>query len=179
MPRKTKSKKPKRVASPSSHADTPNVVDAPEPARMGAPRKEINYEDFESLCQMHMTEQEVCFYFKIDHKTLNERLMERYGKTFSQVYPELSVGGRVSLRRQLWMLALGSDAVYDASGRKIRDSIRPNAETARFLAKQPETRGGLGMKDAVDNTHFLGNGTYEELIGVCNELEQQKKTEPA
>lgn len=149
----------------------------PEPV-MGAPRKEVDFEAFESLCQMHATEEEICWHFKMNHETLNARLMEKYGKTFSQVYPTLSVGGRMSLRRQLWMLAMGSEAEYDPrTGQKLREAIKPNAETARFLAKQPLERGGLGMRDAVTTEHEIGTGSYEQLLGICRELEDQKRSE--
>ncbi len=147
--------------------------------KMGAPRKEIDYEAFESLCQMHATEAEICWHFKVDIDTLNARIKERYdGKTFSEVYPTLSVGGRMSLRRQLWMMAMGADAQYDPrTGAKLREAVKANPETVRFLSKQPMERGGLGMKETVETEHSIGTGSYEQLMGLAKQLEEKKRRE--
>lgn len=177
MPKKKPTKtKHRAVAKPvaENHPESPDS----SPPKMGAPRKEIDYDAFESLCQMHATEAEICWHFKVDIDTLNARVKERYGKTFSDVYPTLSVGGRMSLRRQLWMMAMGSDAQYDPrTGEKLREAVKANPETVRFLSKQPEARGGLGMKESVENTLDLGDGSYEKLMGLAQKLEEKKRNE--
>lgn len=145
---------------------------------MGAPRKEVDWEAFESLCQMHCTEEEICDHFKMTHDTLVARCREKFGRTFSEVYAEMSISGRRSLRRQLWMMAMGSPAQYDrTTGALLTPAMKPNAETARFLSKQPTHRGGLGFKDAVAQTHDVGDGSYEKLMGICRELEEKKEKE--
>ncbi len=79
---------------------------APKPAKaakasvkMGRPRIEIDFNVFEGLCRAQCTEVEIAGIFDIDIDTLNARIKERYGETFSEVYKKKSVGGKVSLRR--------------------------------------------------------------------------------
>lgn len=149
------------------------------PPKMGAPRKEINWEAFESLCQMHATEEEFCFFFKIDVVTLNTRCKEKYdGRTFSHVYEELKVGGRMSLRRRLWRNAMGDEATYDRDGNKLQEETKPHAATAIFLSKQKQERGGLGFSDKMISEHDIGDGTYEKMMGFCDLMEKEKSEEP-
>jgi hypothetical protein len=134
---------------------------------MGAPRKEVNWDDFDSLCQMHATEVEFCYFFDMCEDTLNARCKEKFNKTFSEVFKERSVGGRMSLRRSLWQSAMGD----------INAGVKPNLTAQIFLSKQPEERGGLGFSDKVTNEVAVGNGTYEQLLGLCKKLEEDKKAE--
>lgn len=146
--------------------------------KMGAPRKEIDWSAFESLCQMHATREEFCFFFKIDDVTLNTRCKEKYdGRTFSSVYEELKVGGRMSLRRRLWQNAMGTDATYDSQGNKLQEETKPHAATAIFLSKQKEDRGGLGFSDKTTNELEVGDGSFEKMMGFCDRMEKEKAEE--
>ena len=75
----------------------------------GRPRKEIDFEQFEKLCSIECTKEEVCAYFDIDDKTLEARLKEQYQAGFSEVYRSKKKRGRISLRRKQYEVALSGN----------------------------------------------------------------------
>lgn len=74
-------------------------------AKMGRPAKEIKQEQFEELCKMQCTEEEICAVFNVSDETLNKWCKNTYGKTFLEVFKEKRTGGKASLRRSQWKLA--------------------------------------------------------------------------
>ena len=72
---------------------------------MARPKKEIDQKEFEKLCALQCTQQEICDWFYIDHKTLDKWCKEVYEKSFSQVFTQKRGIGRVSLRRNQWKLS--------------------------------------------------------------------------
>ena len=76
---------------------------APKP--MGRPRKEIDFNIFEGRCRTQCTEIEIAAIFDVDVDTLNARIKEHYGETFSDVYKKKSAAGKMSLRRAQIKLA--------------------------------------------------------------------------
>ena len=98
------------------------------PRKMGSPRKPIDKTEFEKLCALQCTLEEVCGWFGITDVTLNTWCKENYeGRTFSEVFAEKRVAGKISLRRNMFQLA------------------SKNATMAIFLAKN-----WLGMSDNVE-----------------------------
>lgn len=79
------------------------------PKQMGRPRKEIDFQVFEGLCRAQCTEIEIAGIFDIDVDTLNARIKENYGETFSDVYKKKSVAGKISLRRLQFKSAEGGN----------------------------------------------------------------------
>ena len=98
---------------------------------MGRPKKEINQKQFEYLCGLQCTEQEICAFFDITEKTLTRWCKETYDLSFSQVFAIKRELGKVSLRRSQMKLA------------------EKNATMAIFLGKQM-----LGQTDKVEHTIF-------------------------
>ena len=74
-------------------------------AKMGRPVKEIKQEQFEELCKMQCTEEEICAVLNVSDETLNKWCKNTYGKTFLEVFKEKRTGGKASLRRSQWKLA--------------------------------------------------------------------------
>lgn len=73
--------------------------------KTGRPLKEINQKQFENLCAMQCTEEEICGFFGVTDKTLSGWCKRTYGQTFSEVFKEKRCGGRISLRRSQFKLA--------------------------------------------------------------------------
>ena len=73
--------------------------------KMGRPRKEIDKAQFEKLCMLQCTLDEVCSYFNCEDDTLNRWCKETYGSTFSDVFKKKRGLGRISLRRYQFQLA--------------------------------------------------------------------------
>ena len=77
-------------------------------ARSGRPRKEIDREQFEALCRLQCTEEEICSFFGVCEDTLNAWCKRTYRLTFSEVFAQKRVGGKISLRRAQFRLAENS-----------------------------------------------------------------------
>lgn len=60
---------------------------------------EEQFRQFEKLCSLQCTEEDICATFNVTDKTLNRLLKEHYGKGFSEVYTKYSAVGKISLRR--------------------------------------------------------------------------------
>lgn len=96
-------------------------------ARTGRPKIEIDRTMFESLCGIQCTEKEICSCFGCCEDTLNSWCKRTYKKTFSDIYKEKAVKGKISLRRSQFRLA------------------EKNAAMAIFLGKNY-----LGQRDSFD-----------------------------
>ncbi len=94
---------------------------------MSRQKKQIDQKQFENLCALQCTEEEICDWFDITDKTLARWCRETYNKRFSEVFREKRSGGKISLRRSQFRLA------------------EKNATMAIWLGKQY-----LGQKDTVD-----------------------------
>lgn len=86
-------------------------------AKMGRPKKEIDKRQFESLCGLRCTEEDICDFFECSPDTINRWCKANYkdddGKpmTFAEVYKQKKALGRISLRRMAWALAPKSAAM--------------------------------------------------------------------
>ena len=114
--------------------------------KTGRPKAEISQTEFEKLCAMQATEQEICDWFGVTDKTLSRWCGEVYGKTFSEVFRQKRGVGKISLRRTQFHLAEKSPAM------------------AIWLGKQY-----LGQKDEVT----VDNGN-NELMQALTDLARKK-----
>lgn len=65
----------------------------------------IDKKQFEALCAIQCTQEEICSVLNIDHKTLDAWCKSTYNANFSQIFKEKRQGGKASLRRMQWKLA--------------------------------------------------------------------------
>ena len=110
----------------------------------GRPRKEISKDQFEKLCSMQCTEEEMCGFFGVCEDTLNAWCKRTYNGTFSEVYKNHSQDGKISLRRTQFKLAERSPAM------------------AIWLGKQY-----LGQTDKIEQTNIEVDVNYQNEL---NEL---------
>lgn len=75
--------------------------------------------EFEKLCALQCTQQEICDFLEVDHKTLTRWCKRTYKKEYSQVYAEKKSGGKISLRRMQFRLAEKSAAMAIFLGKNI------------------------------------------------------------
>lgn len=116
---------------------------------MARPRKEINQTEFEKLCGLQCTEQEICSWFDVTDKTLSGWCKRTYGENFSEVYKKKSAGGKTALRRAQFKLA------------------EKNASMAIFLGKNY-----LGQTDSINyesNASLANDGFIEALAETASE----------
>ena len=77
---------------------------------MPRPLKEIDAKQFEKLCGLQCTKLEICGWFDITDKTLENWCKRTYGKGFSETFEEKRASGKISLRRAQYELALKGNA---------------------------------------------------------------------
>lgn len=72
---------------------------------MARPHKEIDQKNFESLCGLQCTLEEICGFFGVTDKTLDGWCKRTYGSSFSEVFKQKRGAGKISLRRSQFRLA--------------------------------------------------------------------------
>lgn len=87
----------------------------------------INQKNFEGMCFVQCTKEEICAILDVSDKTLTRWCIETYGVNFDGAYKRFSQGGKMSLRRNMFKQA------------------EHNPSMAIWLSKQH-----LGMKDVVE-----------------------------
>lgn len=107
--------------------------------KVGRPQKDITVDQFEKLCNMQCTLEEIAGFFDCCDDTINNWCKKTYGDNFSGVFKSKSVGGKISLRRNQFKLS------------------EKNASMAIFLGKQY-----LGQKD-MPELEEKSNGVLDEL----------------
>lgn len=74
-------------------------------ATRGPKKIELNKDEFEGLCRLQCTREEICGWFHVDHKTLDRWCRDTYHQKYSPVYKEMAQAGRISLRRAQFRMA--------------------------------------------------------------------------
>lgn len=95
---------------------------------MARPLKEIDTKQFENLCALQCTREEICGWFGVSDKTLEGWCRRTYRMGFSAIFKQKRGAGKISLRRSQWRLA------------------ERNANMAIWLGKQY-----LGQRDAPED----------------------------
>ena len=75
----------------------------------GRPRKEINWDEFDKLCSIQCTQEEIASWFNCSVDTIERAVEREHGVKFAEYYAQNSGTGKISLRRQQWQLALKGD----------------------------------------------------------------------
>jgi hypothetical protein len=114
---------------------------------MARPRKEINQKQFENLCGLQCTLEEICGWFDVCSDTLETWCKRTYKRSFSEVFAQKRGAGKISLRRSQWQLA------------------EKSASMAIFLGKQY-----LGQRDNVDVTVAGEKNNLLEAIAKTGEI---------
>ena len=105
----------------------------------------IDKKQFEQLCRMQCTREEICSFFDVSKDTLIRWCKATYGTDFETIYAQKKQGGKIAIRRfQL-------------------QQAEHNPTMAIWLGKQY-----LGQKDVIEENHNLNNGILDELIGAIN-----------
>lgn len=110
----------------------------------GRPHKEIDKEQFERLCGLQCTRDEICSWFDVTDKTLDGWCKRTYKAGFSAVFEQKRGRGKIALRRAQWQLA------------------EKNASMAIFLGKNY-----LGQSDnPQDNIDFEDTDSFFSEAGL-------------
>lgn len=75
----------------------------------GRPLKQIDEEQFENLCSIFCTLNEIASMFKVSEDTIERWCKRKYKLGFAEVYKIKSAKGKMSLRRAQFKLAMEGD----------------------------------------------------------------------
>lgn len=120
--------------------------------KAGRPKTNIDKSNFEKLCQMQCTLEEIAGFFDCCDDTINNWCKEVYDDNFSGVYKKKSVAGKISLRRNQFKIA------------------ENNASMAIFLGKQY-----LGQRDNIEVEHKDLSKVEELLNKIDKEANNDNK----
>lgn len=110
--------------------------------KMGRPKVDIDQNQFEKLCSIQCTKEEIASWFNCSVDTIEKFCARTYKDTFTAVFKNFSGRGKVSLRRNQFKLA------------------ETNVTMAIFLGKQY-----LGQTEVVEN-----HNTFEDLTPLASLL---------
>lgn len=127
----------------------------PKGSKNGVVGKAIDQKQFEKLCSMLCTEIEIAGYFGVTHDTVNAWCKKTYKKTFEEAFAELSVLGKISLRRYQFQQAETNPTMAIWLGKQIlgQRDIKDEPYTGEqitIINDVPETK--------VASKEKLGNG---------------------
>lgn len=120
--------------------------------KVGRPKTNIDKSNFEKLCQMQCTLEEIAGFFDCCDDTINNWCKEVYDDNFSGVYKKKSMVGKISLRRNQFKIA------------------ENNASMAIFLGKQY-----LGQRDNIEVEHKDLSKVEELLSKIDKEAKNDNK----
>jgi hypothetical protein len=75
----------------------------------GRPKKTVDFDTLEKLCNIQCTGEEIAAYFEIDYDTLNRIIHEHYNMTFSEYFNQNRGKGKISLRRVQYQSAMSGN----------------------------------------------------------------------
>ena len=76
---------------------------------MARPRIEIDWNQFEKLCNIHCTLCEIAAWFKCSEDTIERAVKRHYKQDFAEVYKQKQGIGKTSLRRKMFEIALNGN----------------------------------------------------------------------
>lgn len=146
-------------------------------ARTGRPKKQIDQAQFEKLCGIFCSRDDICDFFEVSKDTLIRWCKATYNETFETVYKKMSAKGRSSLRRFQFALAEKNAAVAIFLGKNYlgqtdRDPLDLKLIEARIAALEAGQGGAIDDKtrEQVDN---LLNDVEPELDDDADEIEEE------
>lgn len=77
---------------------------------MGRPRIEIDWKEFDKLCGLQCSLEEIAGWFNCSVDTIENRVKEVHGITFSEYFAQKRSSGKISLRRKQYETALAGNA---------------------------------------------------------------------
>ena len=110
---------------------------------MARPHKKIDQKQFESLCGLQCTLEEICGFFELTDKTLESWCKRTYGCGFSETFRQKRGKGKISLRRAQFRLA------------------EKNANMAIWLGKQY-----LDQKDKIEEVKQFDTAQFERIVNA-------------
>lgn len=112
----------------------------------GSLTREKFVKQFETLCAIQCTEEEICAVLDVDDKSLTRFCKDEYNMSFSEIFKLKRQNGKASLRRTQWQMA------------------EKNVTMAIWLGKQY-----LGQSEKIISENTNANGVLEDIASYLKE----------
>lgn len=110
----------------------------------GRPRTEIDQEQFEKLCGLQCSLNEIAGWFRCSDDTIENWCKREYKMNFSDVYKKYATSGKISLRRYQFELAQKHPAMAIWLGKQyLGQKDAPESEDPEALKRAKEILGGI------------------------------------
>lgn len=96
---------------------------------MARPKKEIKQRQFESLCAIQCTKEEICSVLGVSKNTLLRWCKATYGEDFGTVFNEKRDAGKASVRRSQFEMAKKNPTMSIWWGKQHLGQHEPKQET--------------------------------------------------
>lgn len=93
------------MARPKGSKNKPKPIEDTTVNKGGRPRIELDFKTIDKLCAIQCTGEEIASVLDIDYDTLNRRLKQETGMSFTEYFIKKSGNGKASLRRRQFELA--------------------------------------------------------------------------
>lgn len=93
------------MARPKGSKNKPKPIEDTIVNKGGRPRIELDFKTIDKLCAIQCTGEEIASVLDIDYDTLNRRLKQDTGMSFTEYFIKKSGNGKASLRRRQFELA--------------------------------------------------------------------------
>jgi len=113
----------------------------------GRPPIVIDKVQFEKLCAIQATEEEIAGWFQCSEDTIRRFCQKTYGEQFCEVYKRLSANGKISLRRTQFKIAEAGNATMaiwlgkQILGQKDRQDVALETEKDFTINIMPASLG--------------------------------------
>ena len=121
-------------------------------AKTGRPKKEIDKKEFEKLCALQCTKEDIADWFEVSEDTIDRFCKREYGISFAVVFKQKRAKGKVSLRKSGFDMARSNPTVHIFYAKNFlqmtdRQDLRAEIVTDEEMAKQAKYIKDVLMKE--------------------------------
>ena len=138
----------------------------------GRKKKPIIPKDFEMMCRLQCTKQEMADYLDCSTSKIEKWVKSEYGDNFSNVYKRYTAGGKISLRRAMFRNALEKDNVgiqiwLSKQHLGMRDKQELDVNVKPYVIESPD--GKEVIKLGVDEVEQIEGEIDEQAIAQAEQ----------
>ena len=99
---------------------------------MMAHQRELDRKQFEGLCGMQCSVEELCGWFGCDEAALDAWCQDAYGESFCQAFDRLTLAGRIALRRDQMLAAKKNVSMSRHLEERLSKTDKPTEKTKDY-----------------------------------------------
>ena len=118
-------------------------------SKMGRPRIEIDWKEFDKLCGLQCSLEEIAGWYNCSVDTIENRVKEVHSVTFSEYFKQKRASGKISLRRKQYEAAMsGNTALLIWLGKQYLNQSDKVHQTTEEVTKQ-DTQDLVAKAEAI------------------------------